>query len=208
MNGQNEILLEDQPCFNTETTPNQLNTNFKSGNQKVGIIRIYFSSTISELTSANNQLVADAFRKENAFSVYLPQEYIPEVHHRDLERSAPQYCRRYIKLADIIILMMDSYGRDCSWEIGQADALRKTIVGFATDLDMFTDRIEDWMIKNSLGSIVTTNPQIIELCKKDKILQSVPSYLANSIQEVPMIILERFYTEMSCLGDKILLLNP
>jgi len=170
-------------------------------------IRIYISSTINNDTKVHNEEIAQLLEHAGLFDVCLPQNEIPSVHHAELERWAPRYCVRYIDRADLVLLVIDSYGKDCSWEIGYAFGLRKPIVGYASDVINFERHKEDWMVKNAISCIMTTSWSILQSCRRDKMLKDIPVDYVKKVEELPKHILEFYHHTISEAGEETLMLE-
>lgn len=172
-----------------------------------GKTRVYISATIDRHTRATNKKIADVLTKDGTFSVYLPQTFVPDMDHAKLERWAPEYCKKYINHADIILLVIDNYGKDCSWEIGFACHASKTIVGFASDPMGFERHRKDWMIKNELHCVITTSHQILKLCRRDLMLTDIDVYEVQTIKDLPRHLLAFYHRRISLVGETVLKLN-
>lgn len=171
-----------------------------------GRVRVYISSSINSQSTTANESVAKILRASGLFQVYLPQESIPPVHHDELERWAPRYCERYIDLADFVLLLMDTYGIDCSWEVGYAHKF-KPIVAFVRNQRSYEFHKQDWMVKYAIDCIITPNKKISELAKKDKMLRDVPIHWIRRLEDLPLCASQFYYRLVSTVGQELMVLK-
>lgn len=173
--------------------------NFSENGSGTSKFRVYISSTINAQSRVTNQRVAKILQDSDFFHVCLPQDSIPAIHHAELERWAPRYCERYIDWADIILLLMDTYGIDCSWEVGCAHKF-KPIVAYVEQLVNFEVHRQDWMVKYSISCVITPSPAIFRLCRSDKMFKEIPIYRVKDARELPRRLLNFYRWKTSQAG--------
>jgi nucleoside 2-deoxyribosyltransferase len=181
-------------------------SNLGEGRNGRGRVRVYISSTINAQSRITNKRAAEVLQDSDLFEVCLPQESIPAIHHAELERWAPRYCERYIDWADIILLLMDTYGIDCSWEVGRAHKF-KPVVAYVEQQANFEMHRQDWMVKYSISCVITANPAISRMCKKDKMFRQIPVYRVKDIQELPRQMLAFYRWKLSQAGQEMMILG-
>jgi len=184
----------------------KLEWKFTENGNSTGKVRVYISSTINTQSRVTNQRVAKVLQDSGFYQVCLPQDSIPAIHHAELERWAPRYCERYIDWADIILLLMDTYGIDCSWEVGCAHKF-KPIVGYVENSVNFETHRQDWMVKYSISCVITTSPEISRLSKKDKMFKEIPVYRVKDARELPRRMLSFYRWKASQAGQEMMVLR-
>jgi hypothetical protein len=60
-------------------------------------------------------------------------------------------CRQAIERCDVLLVFLDSYGKDSAWEIGFARGLGKYVVGIVAGSSLF---LQDWMVKFTVDHIL------------------------------------------------------
>jgi nucleoside 2-deoxyribosyltransferase len=171
-----------------------------------GKARVYISSSINQQSIVTNHRIAQVLRRSGMFQVYLPQESIPSKHHAELERWAPRYCEIYIDKADIILLLMDTYGIDCSWEVGHAHR-SKPIVAYVENLESYDIHRQDWMVKYAIGCVITTSRKIARLCNADKMLMEIPTYCIANVETLPRRLLGFFRWKICHVRQEMMMLT-
>jgi nucleoside 2-deoxyribosyltransferase len=148
--------------------------------------KVYLSATISN--AANNQYLADFFSEEE-FEFFLPQNITPaELSHTHFPTVVYKGCVDEMERSDMGLLLFDSYGRDCAWESGwYAARPDKVLIAFVESSSHFT---RDWMIKGGIDGLVTTNPRLFEVARKDPILESKHLIFVESSAELPRAMKE------------------
>ena len=70
------------------------------------------------------------------------------------------------------MLLADSYGIDCSWEVGYAKGIHKLIIAVIETEDGLKRLREDWMVKGSVDAVIITNNELYKTASKDVMLQN------------------------------------
>ena len=150
-------------------------------------IRIYLSACISN--APNNVFICSKF-PSNKFIFDLPQEITPkELNHENFPLEVFQQCITMMEASDIGLLLLDSYGRDCAWEIGWfCGQARPTFAYVETE----SQWLGDSMVKGGVTAIITNNPAIYDLLLKDPATKT-KSYLIPSKKDLGALIKKIYY---------------
>jgi len=117
------------------------------------MINIYLCGSIAN--AQVNALIAGLLKRFD-FDVFDPCEIVPEAQPKaQFSQHVYSICKEAIERCDILLVFLDSYGRDSAWEVGFARGLGKRIVGLAVASNLF---LEDWMVKYAIDNILVLNP--------------------------------------------------
>ena len=141
-------------------------------------MKVYISASI--INSPINARIANILGKAG-FQVYLPQQFCPDVPHDTYPEAIFNKCVAAMRESDLGLLMLDSYGRDSSWEAGWFRSQNKLMVGLVVSNLRF---LQDWMIKGGLSSTITVDAEIFHALNADPILSKRPTILVNNIESL------------------------
>ena len=110
---------------------------------------VYLCGSITN--AAVNRRVAEVLSSAG-FRVFDPCEIVPsDAQKAHFSVHVYSTCKCAIEAADVLLVFLDSYGRDSAWEVGLALGLgKKLIVGLVSGSSLF---LEDWMVKYSLDRL-------------------------------------------------------
>lgn len=148
-------------------------------------LEIYLSASISN--AHDNALIAELFPAEQFF-VHLPQKIVPDhLSHVEFPLHVYQQCLEMMTASQIGLVLFDAFGRDCAWECGwYAAQPDKQLIGFVQSGSVF---LRDWMVKGGLDALITTNPRLFEVCKKNPLLSQKKLKFIGDLHELPQAIL-------------------
>ena len=128
---------------------------------------IYLSATISN--AHNNLYISEILSPE--IDVFLPQTITPNnLNHENFPYDVYKQCLEAMTNSKAGLLLLDSYGRDCSWEAGWYAANKnKPLITYVESSSHFT---RDWMIKGGIDLFITNNKRIEDYALNDPILKS------------------------------------
>lgn len=128
---------------------------------------LYLSATISN--AHNNLHIADILSPE--IDLFLPQTITPNnLNHENFPYDVYKQCLDAMIKSKAGLLLLDSYGRDCSWEAGWYSAnSEKPLITYVESSSHFT---RDWMIKGGIDLFITNNSRMYNYALNDPILKS------------------------------------
>lgn len=88
-------------------------------------------------------------------------------------------CVKEINEAHVLLLLADSYGIDCSWEVGYARGISKRIIVIVENEKGLVRLREDWMIKGAIDAVLITDRELYKIASGDQILQNKKLVLTN-----------------------------
>lgn len=111
--------------------------------------KVYLCGSIAN--AQVNSRIASALNREG-FNVFDPCTIVPNDAPKMLfSEDVYARCKRAIEDCDVLLVFLDSYGKDSAWEVGFARGLGKVVVGLVTGTSLF---LEDWMVRFSLDRIL------------------------------------------------------
>lgn len=94
--------------------------------------------------------VEDALRTAG-IRYYSPRELIPSSTPKSkMPEIVLKRCTEHIIRADGMVVLLDYYGKDTSFEIGFARGIGKKVIGYCTDSRAEASFAEDYMLRNSI----------------------------------------------------------
>ena len=125
---------------------------------------IYLSASVAN--APLNLKLRDHLPQER-FELVLPQEFTPQVAHKELEREIFERCITEMERSSVGLLLLDAFAIDCAMESGWYHANDKPLVGIANSTARFTN---NWMVKGALTHCVTLEPALYETMKRDPVM--------------------------------------
>ena len=99
--------------------------------------------------------------------------------------------------ADVSLVLMPLFGRDCSSEIGYSHGIGNCVIAYANRMETEQERdwLNDWMVKGFLDYIITDNQQAFQLLgsnpllrQKEQSTQITINHKIKSLGELPEIV--------------------
>ncbi len=162
-----------------------------TGKDKTGealILHVYLSSKVRDEALLENERISTILETNNRFKVFLPQTISTTERHELIDINVYQICVHQIKNCNVLLLMADTYGIDCSWEVGYAHGISKPIVTIINNEQGLLRIREDWMIKGAIHAAILTNENLYLAASKDIILQKKEIRLAE-YKDIPMMLM-------------------
>lgn len=150
-------------------------------------VNIYLSSRIRHQTLDKNKMIGELLGRDGGIRVFLPHTISPSEHHERIHGEVYMKCVNEINNAKVLLLLADSYGIDCSWEVGYAKGIFKLIVVLVENDDGLKRLREDWMVKGSVDIVLITNKEAFDNASKDVMLRN-KKLLMVEYQELPKVI--------------------
>lgn len=155
-------------------------------------IKVYIAgSLISEPVLRE---ITSVLRRNKNFKVFFPLEIETlkyEMSHSVIPFEIAEQCKEWIMQSDIVLINLENFGRDTSWEVGFAEGLGKKRIGFIiSNLRI----LEDWMVKRSIEGLICLNtiPDIMKVWEKDpffnRIMEKI-SYI-GSFDQLPFEVMK------------------
>jgi len=133
-----------------------------------------------------NKAVGELLERDGDIKIFLPHTISPSEHHEKIQEEVYRKCVDEINNAEVLLLLTDSYGIDCSWEVGYAKGIRKLIIVLVETDDGLKRLREDWMVKGSVDAVLITNNKLYKTASKDAMLQN-KKLLMVEYQELPEV---------------------
>jgi nucleoside 2-deoxyribosyltransferase len=151
-------------------------------------VGVYLSSRVRAEAIEGNTRISELLASGGVFRTFLPQTISPQTHHEGIEEAVYRRCVTKIEQAKVTILMADTYGIDCGWEIGYAKGKgRAAVAVVGTEKGLHRIR-EDWMVKGSLDAVMITDKHIYEIASQDVMLRN-KSLILVELHELPNALL-------------------
>ena len=117
-----------------------------------------------------NELCEDLDYRFNLFNPHINNEY--NLDNSKIEFKVFEKDKLEIDKADISLVLMPLFGRDCAAEIGYSYAIGNTVIAYVSEMNSKQDKdwLNDWMVKGFINYIVTLNKEVYELLRKDVLL--------------------------------------
>ncbi len=133
--------------------------------------RVYLSSKVRIDAIEGNNRIGELLKSGEVFEIFLPHTISPPQHHEKIDEAVYKKCVDEINNARILLLLADSYGIDCAWEVGYARGIEKYIVAIVETLNGLKRICEDWMVKGAVDAILLTKIDLYEAASKDAMLK-------------------------------------
>lgn len=133
--------------------------------------RVYVCSNLSN--HKINKLVTSDLQ-EKGIDVFHPSSIAPsDLDHHLISSSVFYECKNAIIKCDVLLVFLDSFGKDSSWEVGFANGIGKRVVGIASSSMLFSN---DWMVKHSLDKLLILKSGLISDSEayKDELVIDIP----------------------------------
>ncbi|TRZ54494.1 hypothetical protein D4Q76_02300 [archaeon] len=147
-------------------------------------LSIYLSSRIRQHTLDKNKAIGELLERDGDIKIFLPHTISPSEHHEKIQEDIYRKCVDEISKAEVLLLLADSYGIDCSWEVGYAKGIQKLIIAVIETEGGLKRLREDWMVKGSVDAVIITNNELYKTASKDAMLQN-KKLLMVKYQELP-----------------------
>jgi len=146
---------------------------------------LYLSATISN--AHNNLHIAEILAPE--INLFLPQTITPNnLNHENFPYEVYKKCLDAMIKSEAGLLLLDSYGRDCSWEAGWYSANKeKPLISYVEASSHFT---RDWMIKGGIDFFITNNFRIYDYAANDPILKQKKISYIKKVEDLKYVILD------------------
>ena len=149
-------------------------------------LSVYLSSRIRQHTLDKNKAIGELLERDGDIKIFLPHTISPPEHHEKIQEDIYRKCVDEINNAEILLLLADSYGIDCSWEVGYAKGMHKLIIAVIETEDGLKRLAEDWMVKGSVDAVLITNNELYKTASKDVMLQN-KKLLMVEYQKLPKV---------------------
>lgn len=126
---------------------------------------IYLSASVA---NAPLNLKLRSFLPEDEFELVLPQEFTPQVAHKELEREIFEQCIEQMERSSVGLLLLDAFAIDCAMESGWYHAHNKPLVGIANSTARWTN---NWMVKGALTHCVTMEKELFPTMQADPVMK-------------------------------------
>lgn len=136
------------------------------------LISVYLSSRIRQHTLDKNKAIGELLERDGDIKIFLPHTISPSEHHEKIHEEVYRKCVDEINNAEILLLLADSYGIDCSWEVGYAKGIHKLLIAVIETEDGLKRLREDWMVKGSVDAVLITDDELYKVAAKDVMLQN------------------------------------
>lgn len=125
-------------------------------------MKIYISARL--VNKAFNRKVASVLESAGHV-VLLPQTFCPEdTPHESYAEGVYRQCVDAMVASDVGLILLDSYGRDSSWECGWYTLSDKPLIGLVGMDTMF---VRDYMVKGGMDGVIALNRDIYEQLRED-----------------------------------------
>ncbi len=135
-------------------------------------VSAYLSSQVRREAIEGNRRIGELFESENHFAVFLPHTISPVEYHERIEEGIYKRCVEEIDRAKILLLLADSYGIDCGWEVGYAKGTGKPIIALIETGAGLRRLREDWMVKGAVDLVLVTNSDIHDIAASDPMIRN------------------------------------
>lgn len=74
--------------------------------------------------------------------------------------------------ADISLVLMPLFGRDCAAEIGYSKGIGNVVIAFVAGMETYQERdwLNDWMVKGFIDNIITTDKSAFDLLSNNLLI--------------------------------------
>lgn len=140
-------------------------------------IRIYVISNIHP--SRHTHIDSVCSKLDSRYLVFKP--HIDDEYNLDnsqIEFSAFHRDQQAIDRADISLVLMPLFGRDCAAEIGYSQGIGNAVIAYVDQMgtDQEKDWLDDWMVKGFLDYIITTDEKAYQLLSSNPLIQQKTDY--------------------------------
>ncbi len=133
-----------------------------------------------------NKAIGKLLERDGDIKIFLPHTISPSEHHEKIHEEIYKKCVDEINNAKVLLLLADTYGIDCSWEVGYAKGIHKLIIALVETDDGLKRLREDWMVKGSVDAVLITNNELYKSAAKDVMLQN-KKLLMVDYQKLPEV---------------------
>lgn len=119
-----------------------------------------------------NKAIGELLERDGDIKIFLPHTISPSEHHEKIQEDIYRKCVDEINSAEVLLLLADSYGIDCSWEVGYAKGMHKLIIAVIETEDGLKRLAEDWMVKGSVDVVLITDNELYKTASKDVMLKN------------------------------------
>jgi nucleoside 2-deoxyribosyltransferase len=150
-------------------------------------VSAYLSSQVRPEAVGNNARIGDLFEIENRFRVFLPHTISPTKSHEKIEEEVYRRCVEEIDSAKALLLLADSYGIDCGWEVGYAKGTAKPIIALIETEAGLNRLREDWMVKGAVDLVLVTKEELYEIAAEDPMIRNKRLLLVDD-SDIPSVL--------------------
>ncbi len=145
-------------------------------------MKLYISGSLIAIVNVEHLVSVIENSNNNAIKFLIPHKITPgNLPHESFPLNVYTKCIEMMEQSDGCFVILDTYGRDSSWEMGWFKGRNKPIIGFVEKNTMF---LQDWMVKGGLDAIITSSEMIYKVILKDPILKRKKLYKLSTLKEL------------------------